>query len=315
VSTPETAPAASRTSDTGRLRFALALTAVIFLAELVTGILTGSLALVADSAHMFLDAFAIALSLTALYLSSLPATEQRTFGWHRAEVLAALANGILLGVVAVEIFIYAIDRFSNPREVIILPMIAVATVGLIANLVVAFLLHGSDRKDINLRGAYLHVIGDLMASVAVVAGGVVIWATGLSLVDAILAMGIACLVLFGALRLLRDALHLLLEGVPRHIKIREVSEAITGVPGVVSVHDIHVWAICSHILSLSCHLRVDRASRPENAAVIADINEKLMHKFSITHSTIQIDDGDEEHEPMISQDLNHGAVHAHDHGH
>lgn len=305
----------SSISDKGRLRFALALTAVIFLAELVTGILTGSLALVADSAHMFLDAFAIALSLTAMYLASLPATEQRTFGWHRAEVLAALANGALLGVVAVEIFIHAVDRFSDPREVIVLPMIVVATVGLITNVVVALRLHGSDRRDINLRGAYLHVLGDLMASVAVVAGGAAIWASGMNLIDAILAMGIACLVLFGALRLLRDALHLLLEGVPRHIAITDVSEAIAAVPGVVSAHDIHVWAICSHILSLSCHVRTDRAKGPTNASVIEAINEMLTHRFGITHTTIQIDDGDEEHEPIISQDLNHDAAHARDHGH
>jgi cobalt-zinc-cadmium efflux system protein len=302
-------------TDKGRLRFALALTAVVFVAELVTGILTGSLALVADSAHMFLDAFAIALSLTALYLSSLPATEHRTFGWHRAEVLAALANGVLLGVVAVEIFIHAIERLSSPREVIVLPMIVVAAVGLVTNLVVAFRLHGSDRRDINLRGAYLHVIGDMMASVAVVAGGVVIWITGKNLIDAILAMAIACLVLFGALRLLRDALHLLLDGVPRHIKVSEVSNAIAAVPGVTSVHDIHVWAICSHILSLSCHLRVDRKTRPENAAVINEINEAIAHRFGIMHSTIQIDDGGPEDEPMISQDLNHGAAHAHGHDH
>jgi cobalt-zinc-cadmium efflux system protein len=264
---------------------------------------------------MFLDAFAIALSLTALYLSSLPATEHRTFGWHRAEVLAALANGVLLGVVAVEIFIHAVERISNPREVIVLPMIAVATLGLITNFVVAFRLHGSDRKDINLRGAYLHVIGDMLASVAVVAGGVVMWATGLNLIDAILAMAIAGLVLFGALRLLRDALHLLLEGVPRHIRIADVSEAIAAVPGVISVHDIHVWAICSHILSLSCHLRVDRGKRPQNAPIIREINETLAHRFGIMHSTIQIDDGGPEDEPMISQDLNHGVAHGHGHDH
>ena len=143
----------------------------------------------------------------------------------------------------------------------------------------------------------------------------VIWVTGLNLIDAILAMAIACLVLFGALRLLRDALHLLLEGVPRHIKIADVSDAIAAVPGVMSVHDIHVWAICSHILSLSCHVRVDRDIRAENAPLTEEINHLLEHEFSITHSTIQIDDGGPEEEPMISQDLNHGAGHAHDHGH
>jgi cobalt-zinc-cadmium efflux system protein len=301
-------------SDRGRLRFALILTAMVFVAELATGLLTGSLALIADSAHMFLDSFAVGLSLVALYLAGLPATEQRTYGWHRTEVLAALVNGMLLTFISVEISIHGVNRLMNPREVVILPMIAVAFVGLLTNVVVALKLRRPEERDINLRGAYLHVLGDLMASVAVVAGGFAMMATGVAWIDPLLAMAIACLVLLSALRLLREALHMLLEGVPAHIRTVEVCDAIAGVPGVASVHDVHVWAICSHILSLSCHVRVDDGRTPGNNSIIDRIGDLVDERFGISHTTIQVEHGKGK-EPMISQDLNHaGPVHLHEHG-
>lgn len=297
--------------DKSNLRFALILTSIVFVAELVGGILTRSLALVADSAHMFLDAFAVGLSFFALYLSELPATHKRTFGWHRAEVLAALINGLLLSVVAVEIFIHGWRRMADPQEVIILPMMIIAGVGLVTNLIVARRLHSSDKHDINMRGVYLHVLGDLMASVAVLGGGVVMLVTGQMIVDAILGMGIACLVLYSAIRLLRDVFHVLIEGVPRHIRVQDVTSAIAEVPGVKSVHDIHVWTICSHILSLSCHVRFDADSKVTQDDVISQINSAVREKYCITHSTIQVDHVSPYLEPVISQDLSHDSDHVH----
>ncbi|KIH77744.1 cobalt-zinc-cadmium efflux system protein [Geoalkalibacter ferrihydriticus] len=305
--------------------FAIALTSVTFVAEVIGGLWTNSLALLSDAAHVFSDLFALALSLMAIKLASRPATDRRTYGWHRAEILASLINGATLLLMAVGILFEAWRRILDPQEVKSLEMFIIATVGLVMNLIVASRLHGHSHDDLNVRSAFLHVIGDAIASVGVILGGVVMLLTGWYVVDALVSVAIVLIIGFGALRIMRAAVHILLEGVPPHIDINEIVTKMRAVEGVNDVHHLHCWSICSHITSLSAHVDVEPQFRLRQGQIVGEIEEMLEHDYHITHTTLQCECSSclsgpviqqLEHRPRRSSLCSHGkGPRDHDHHH
>lgn len=273
----------------GRFLLSLALTGLIFFAEIVGGLLTRSLALLSDAAHVFLDVFALALSYVAIRLASLPPNDRHTYGYHRLRVLAALANGATLLLVAFEIFREAIRRFSNPEPILAGPMLVVAVIGLVVNLVVAFVLRGHDHEDLNVRSAFLHVLGDALASVGVIIAGVVIMLTGWMVVDPLISIVIGIIILVGSGNVLRKAVHILVEGVPQGLTATKVAEAMDGVPGVSEVHDLHVWTVSPGYIALSAHVVLNDQSLSEAQNILEDLETTLSEQFGIDHTTIQVE--------------------------
>jgi cobalt-zinc-cadmium efflux system protein len=273
----------------GQLKLAIALTGLTLLAEVAGGIWSNSLALLSDAAHVFLDLFALVLSLAAVKLASLPTTERHSFGWHRAEIFASLVNGITVLLIALGIFYEAWQRISIPQEVKSLPMLVIATAGLITNLLSAAALHGHSHDDLNVRSAFLHVIGDAAASVGVIIGGIIMYFTSWYLLDAIISVGISFIIFIGAWRILRESVHILMEGVPSGMKIPEIAETIRGIEGVRDLHHLNVWSICSHILALSVHLDIDTRYKDRTAAILHDVEQVLLDRYNITHTTLQVE--------------------------
>jgi len=305
-------------SITKGFRFAIALTAVTLLAELAGGFWTNSLALLSDAAHVFMDLFALLLSLLAIQLASRPASDRRTFGWHRVEIFASLINGVTLVVIAVGILGESWDRFWRPEVVRSKEMFIIAIIGLVMNLVAASRLHGHAHDDLNVRSAFLHVLGDAIASVGVIIGGVVMLYTGWYVVDALISAVIALIIGWGSLRLLREAGHILLEGTPPGVEIGEVVAKMRAVEGVNDVHHLHCWAICSHISALSAHIDIEPEYRLRQGGIIGEIERMLEHDYHITHSTLQGECSRCLTGPVIQQ-LRHRKRHsgscAHDHQH
>jgi len=278
---------AQRAHDQSRLAAVLALSALYLVAEVVGGLVTGSLALLADAGHMLADVGALALALFAFWLAERPAGAARTFGWRRFEILAALANGLVLALVSVGVAIEAIERVQAPRPVLGLPAFAIASGGLAVNLLgMALLRHGRERS-LNLRGAWLHLFGDALGSVAAMASGLAIWAFDWRVADPLASLAIAALVLRSAWALLRETVDVLLEAAPGHLDVDELRGALVAEPGVVSVHDLHVWTITSGMISLSCH--VHSAPDGDDHALLARLQGLLRQRFAIHHATIQIE--------------------------
>lgn len=295
---------------------AIALTGVTLVAEVVGGFWTNSLALLSDAAHVFMDLFALVLSLAAIRLARFPATDRRTYGWHRAEILASLVNAATLLLIAFGILHEAWARLLNPEAVKSREMFIIAIIGLIMNLLAAARLHRHSHDDLNVRSAFLHVVGDAIASLGVIAGGIVMLFTGWYVLDAVVSVAIVVIIGFGALRLLREAGHILLEGVPSHLDLNQVLERMHAVDGVNDVHHLHVWSICSHITALSAHIDVDAAHRGRQGEIVGMLEQLLEHEFHITHTTLQADCANCLSAPVIQQ-LRHRprrASHAHDHG-
>jgi len=273
----------------GGLKIALLVVAIMMAAEIAGGILSNSLALLGDAGHMLVDALALGLSLIAINLAKKPATSQRTYGLHRAEIMAALANGVILVLVAVFIFYESYQRFRNPPVVHTPIMLAVAVLGLVANLVAMRLLQGARHGNLNVRAAFLHVFGDTISSVGVIVGGIVIAITDWRIVDPIIAIVIAIIILSGAVRLVRESTDILLETVPRHIPLDKVLEVVKNIPGVEDLHDVHIWTITSSIYALSTHIIIQDRMLSRTAEIIAAINRELAQQFNITHTTIQLE--------------------------
>jgi cobalt-zinc-cadmium efflux system protein len=273
----------------GRFLLSLALTGVIFLAELVGGLLTGSLALLSDAAHVFLDVFALGLSYAAIRLASLPPNDRHTYGYHRLRVLAALANGATLLLVSFEIFREAIRRFSTPEPILAGPMLVVAVIGLVVNLIVAFVLRGHSHEDLNVRSAFLHVLGDALASVGVIAAGLIIVLTGWTLADPLVSMLIGVIILAGSGNVLRQSVHILVEAVPRGLTATDVAEVMHDVSGVSEVHDLHVWTLSPGYIALSAHVVLDDQSLSEAQSIMEDLKTSLSEQFDIEHTTIQFE--------------------------
>jgi cobalt-zinc-cadmium efflux system protein len=271
------------------LKIALLVVVVVMAAEIAGGILSNSLALLGDAGHMLVDALALGLSLVALNLAKKPATTTRTYGFHRAEIMAALANGVTLFLVAAYIFYEAYQRFGNPPTVRTPIMLGVAVVGLVANLIAMRLLHRARHSNLNVRAAFFHVFGDTISSVGVIVGGIIIAVTGWKIVDPIIAIVIGIIILWGAVNLVRESVDILLEMVPKHIPLDKVTEAIKSVKGVVELHDVHIWTITSGIYALSTHILIQDQMLSRTSEIIAIIKRELEQKFNITHTTFQLE--------------------------
>jgi cobalt-zinc-cadmium efflux system protein len=276
-----------RRKDRSRLLFALALTGTIAVAEAVGGYLTNSLALMADAGHMLTDISALGLSLLALWFAGKPADVKKTYGYYRMEILSALLNGVLLVGITVVILVEAWERFRAPAEVRLGPMAIVALIGLAANLGALAFLHRS--HSMNVRGAFLHVLGDALSSVGVLVGAGVMWLTGWYVVDPIISVLISVVIVVGALKLVRDAVDVLLEAVPAHVDMSVVKDLLLKVQGVRDVHDLHVWTIASGMYALSAHLVVRDPMVCNNDEILSAVKHELFDRFGIDHTTIQIE--------------------------
>lgn len=272
-----------------RLKIAIALTAVTMIAEVIGGIWTNSLALLSDAAHVFLDLFALILSLVAIRLAALPPSDRHTFGYHRSEVFASFINGLTVCAMGVGILYEAWGRFIYPEPVKSLPMLVIASIGLVMNLLSARALHDHSHDDLNVKSAFLHVIGDALASVGVIVGGLIIYATGWYLLDSLISILIALLIMAGAGKVLRESMHILMEGVPRGLDLNEVAKAIRSVEGVRDIHHMNIWTVCSHILALSVHVDCDEQSEFSRSTILHRIEHLLADRFHITHTTIQME--------------------------
>lgn len=285
----------------GRYLFAILITAVILAAEIIGGILTGSLALLSDSAHMFTDVFALVVSYSAFRIARKPVDERHTYGYHRVEVFAALINGFSLAIICGGIWWEAVERFITPGQVHGLPMLIIAAIGLIANILVALVLkpghhhHGHENHkghvedDINMQSAYLHVIGDALSSIGVIIAGLAIWLTGALWIDPLISILIGIMIAISSYRLLRRSVHILLEGTPEGISIPEIASAIGEVNGVDEVHDLHIWNIGSSNVSLSAHVTLTPEGCLQQPVILNQIREMLLSKYSLEHVTIQLE--------------------------
>jgi cobalt-zinc-cadmium efflux system protein len=270
-----------------RLRLALLLAAGYMLAEVAGGLWTGSLALLADAGHMLSDAAALGLSLFALWAARRPATPRRSYGYYRAEILAALAHGAALVAVALFVALEAFERFSAPPDVRAAPMLGIAAGGLAVNLASLAILRGGQASNLNVRGAFLHVLSDALGSVGAIAAAAVIWAWGWRWADPAASLAISVLIVASAWNLLSEATGVLLEGTPGHIDVDRVRDAIAGVSGALAVHDLHVWSIASGMVALSCHVVVEAGH--DGGKVLSEINRALAAGFAIDHTTIQLE--------------------------
>jgi cobalt-zinc-cadmium efflux system protein len=275
-----------RRHGTAALRGALVLTLVVMLVEVGGGLIARSLALLADAAHMATDAAAIGLSLFAAWVAAHPADDKRTYGWYRVEILAALVNGALLLVVTAGIVREAFARLSSPVEIRAGIMLGVATLGLAANLAAAFMLHRAKGESLNVRGAYLHVLSDLGGSLAAILAGAIVLLTGWVAADAIVSLALAGLLVFGALRLMKQSVDVLLEAAPRHVSIPALEASIVGVPGVNGVHDLHVWTVASGMVAMSAHATVGDPARHQE--VLEEITRRA-RGAGIQHVTVQLE--------------------------
>jgi cobalt-zinc-cadmium efflux system protein len=275
---------------TGRpLKITLLLVLVIMVAEIIGGVLSNSLALLSDAGHMLTDALALALSLFAINLARRPATPTKTFGYHRAEIMAALANGTLLVLVAIYIFYEAAQRFSVLPMVKSPLMLIIAVIGLVANLIGLLLLRRGSHKSINVKAAFWHVFSDTMSSVGVIIASIIIYLTGWYIVDPILAVVIGLIILLGAMRIVRESVDILLESVPSHIEIGKVATAVKKINGVEDLHEIHIWTITSGIYALSAHLKIADQTVSESNDIVKKVTELLALEFDINHTTLQLE--------------------------
>jgi len=271
-----------------RLGFVLALTWAFLGVEVVAGIVSGSLALLADAGHMLTDVAGLVLALAAMKFAERPPSPRRTYGYHRVEILAALMNGVVLLAVAGFLLREAWERLQSPRPVATGEVLVVAFAGLLVNAVSAVLLRAGAKGSLNIRGAYNEVLADAVSSVGVIAGAVLIRATGWYRVDPIVAAAIALWVLPRTFSLLREALQVLLEGAPRDVDIAAVREAMESVPGVRKVHDLHVWTLTSGVHALSAHAVLDQGAA--HGEVLTAVRERVTHGFPISHVTVQLED-------------------------
>ena len=282
-----------------RLLVVLVITFVVLIAEVIGGLIAGSLALLADAGHMLTDSTGLIMALIAAALATRAATVRRTFGLQRAEVLAALANALLLVGVAVWVLIMAVERLRNPAEIRSGLMLAVAVVGVLANLAGLLVLRPAQSTSLNMRGAYLEVFGDLVGSLAVIIAAVLILITGWTPFDAIASLAIVVLIIPRAWSLLREVVDVLLEATPHGVDLEEVREHIRRVRGVVDVHDLHAWTITSGVPVLSAHVIVDHAciSEGRSGEVLDRLGECLGGHFDVSHCTFQLEPvGHQEHE-------------------
>lgn len=271
------------------LLIAMLITGSFTVIEFVGGILTDSLALMSDAGHMFTDTLALALSVGAMRVAMRPSNEEMTFGFLRAEILAALVNGATLILVSLLIFYEAIKRLLEPPEIEAPLMLLIAILGLAANAVGIYLLRDKSKGSLNVRGAFLHMLGDFLSSIAVIVGALLILSFDLRIADPLLSILIGAIILFGAWKLVTQSTSILLESVPSHLKLGDIREALQSVEGVVEIHDLHVWTLTSGLHAMSAHIVVQDRRVSDCAGVIQKCEEILNERFTISHTTFQLE--------------------------
>ena len=271
------------------LRWSLLATTVFVAVEVVAGFKANSIALLSDAGHNFTDALALGLAWAAYYLQSKPADESKTYGYHRAGVLSAFVNAVTLALLSIWIVYEAVLRLRTPEPVNEVVMIAVAALGLVMNGAIMLALRAASRNDLNIRGAFVHMLGDALGSVAIIAGALVIRSTGWQQVDPLLSIAIALLIVYTAWDIVRESLNILLEGLPRGMKLADVATAAKGIDGVLDVHDLHIWSLGSSTHALSCHVLIDDVPPSASDAILRRINGMLSERFAIGHTTIQFE--------------------------
>jgi len=302
----------SHAPATGKvLLISLAATLLLVAVEVVGGIRANSLALISDAGHNFTDALALLLAAIAFYLQSKPANDTKTFGYHRAGVLAAFVNALTLMLISAYIFYEAWQRFMAPRAVGDTIMIGVATLSLAINGGIMWGLHRDRAHDVNIRAAYIHMLGDALSSVALIGGGLVIYFTGWTRIDPLLSVFIGVLIVWTAWDITHESLNILLEGLPRGMRLDDVIGAMRGVDGVIDVHDLHIWSLGSSTHALSCHVLIEDMPTSESRAILARLND-VLSGFHIHHCTVQF-----EHQACALSETRCDikAAHAHHHEH
>ncbi len=287
----------NRQGGTRALKIALVVTAVFMVVEFIGGLWTNSLALTADAGHMLTDVAALSLSLFAAWFTRRPATPEKTYGYFRVEILAALVNGFFLVGIAVVIFYESYDRFLAPEFIKAREMILIGVLGLVANLISASVLHGSHQHNLNVRGAFLHVLGDILGSIAVIIAGTAIAWWGIFWPDPLVSALVSGLILLSAWKLVRDSVLILLEGTPAHVNLDAMSEALSDVPGVTSIHDLHVWTLTSGVHVMTCHAVL--APGYSANRVLEQLNKISREQFKVDHTTVQIE------QPNMCQGTSH----------
>lgn len=271
------------------LRWSLLVTSAFVLLEIVAGVRAHSLALLSDAGHNFTDALALALAWFGFYLQAKPANESKTFGYHRAGVLSAFVNALALVVLSAWIFYESVLRLNQPQNVDETAMVAVACLGLLMNGGIMLALRRASRGDVNIRGAFVHMLGDALGSIAIIAGGLAIRYTGWPQVDPILSILIALLIVWTAWDIILESLNILLEGLPRGLRLADVSSAMKATAGVLDVHDLHIWSLGSSAHALSCHVLIEDVPPSASDAILRRLNDVLEEKFHIAHTTVQFE--------------------------
>jgi cobalt-zinc-cadmium efflux system protein len=280
----------SHRAATGRvLKWSLFATVIFVVAEVFAGLHAGSLALLSDAGHNFTDALALLLAWFGAWLESKPANEVKTFGYHRAGVLTAFVNALTLVALALWIFWESYERLLNPQAVDDVIMLWIAALGLILNLAIMWGLRTAQRTDINVRSAYLHMLGDALGSVAIIIGAVAIRYTGWYEIDPILSILIGALIIWTAWDIIHESLNILLEALPRGMKLQHVMDALRSTEGVLDIHDLHVWSLGSSAHALSCHMLIEDLPPSESDAILKRVNQTLADRFHIHHTTIQFE--------------------------
>lgn len=309
-------PSNSSQSVVRILRISLLLTFLYIVATAIAGVRGNSLALISEAGHNVSDFLALLLSLFAVYLQTRPPTSTKTFGYQRAGVLAAFVNAISLVVLSFYIFYEAVMRLMRPLPVHSALMMVTAAAGVLMNGAITLLLYRSG-KDVNLRSAFVHMLGDTLSTSAVIVGGWGIMATGKTWIDPALSFAIAALILWSAIGIVRETLHILLEGTPRGMKSEHVAEAIMGINGVLNVHDLHIWSLGSESHALSCHIQIADAPLSQCECILHEVNDRLRARFHIYHTTIQFENVvcEVAHGCVIPVSESHEAGHKHTHTH
>lgn len=272
-----------------KLGIILVLTGLFMITEFAGGIYTNSLALTADAGHMLSDVGALALSYFSIWISHKPASSEKTYGYFRTEILSAFINGIALVAIALFIIYDALMRMLAPPEIKAPIMIIIALGGLMVNLIGAFLLHKDSSENLNIKGAFLHILGDLLGSIGAVFAGIIILRWHFYLADPIISIIIALLILYSSITLINESVNVLLEAAPSHINVETIRKTILEVQGVIDVHDLHVWSLSSNKTALSVHIVAEFL---DNKTILCNVNNLLKEKFNIHHSTIQIEPKD-----------------------
>ncbi|KAB7665030.1 cation diffusion facilitator family transporter [Bacillus sp. B1-b2] len=285
--------------------------------EAIGGFLTNSLALISDAGHMLSDSISLMIALIAFKLSERAASHSKTFGYKRFEILAAVLNGVMLVLISLYILFEAIQRFTNPPEVATTGMLSISIIGLLVNIVVAWLMmrNGDTEHNLNMRGAFLHVISDMLGSVGAIIAAILIMYFGWGWADPLASVIVAILILRSGYYVTRDAIHVLMEGTPTNIDIKEIIAVIEGTKGIHAIHDLHIWSITSGLNALSCHAVVDsHISIAESETILRDLEHVLEHK-GITHVTIQMETMQHKHDKEVLCQIKSEPNHEHHHHH